>query len=386
MKAFVFADESLRAEAGRFVWLAVDTEKESNAPVVEKFPIDAWPTLLVVDPATERVALRWVGAATVPQLKRILDDGAAAVAGTAGKGAADAAFARAEGHYAAREFPAAAKAYREALAAAPAGWPGHFRAVESLLFALAKQGDCAGTLAVAREALPKLRQAPSAINIAYSGLGCALELPETDATRKDTITLFETAAREILADPKVIAAADDRSGLYAALLEARKTAKDEAGAKKAAAEWLAFLESEAGTAKAPEARTVFDSHLLSAAIETGEPGRAIPWLERSERDFPRDYNPPARLAVAYRELKRWDEALAATERALARAYGPRTLRILVNKADILAAKGDDAGARATLEKALATAKDLPAGQRSERTISALEKRIAGLPAPPSTAR
>jgi tetratricopeptide (TPR) repeat protein len=375
MKAFVFTDESLRAEAGRFVWLAVDTEKESNAAVQERFPIDAWPTLLVVDPSDERVALRWVGAATVPQLKRILADGAAAVSGSTQPGAYDAAFERAERHYAAREFPAAAKEYQAALAAAPADWPRYFRAVESLLFALGKQQDCATALKVTREALPRLRQAPSALTVAYTGLDCALQLKETDASRLETIAFFEAAARDAVADPKVVAAADDRSSVLAALIEARKAAKDEPGAKKAAADWMAFLESEAGKAQTPTARTVFDSHLLSAALEMGEPQRAIPWLEKSERDFPKDYNPPARLAAAYKELKRWDDSVAAADRALALAYGPRMLRILGGKADAQIGKGDKAGAKATLERALKVAQELPPPQRSDRTIAAIRKRI-----------
>jgi tetratricopeptide (TPR) repeat protein len=378
MKAFVFTDESLRAEAGRFVWLAIDTEKEVNAPVQERFPIDAWPTLLVVDPKDERVALRWVGAATVPQLKRILEDGAAAVSGRATASAADAAFERAERAYAARDFAGAAKDYQAALAAATSEWPRRFRAVESLLFALTREKDCATTLEVAREQLPRLRETPSALTVSYAGLDCAMQLPESDAARPRTIAFFETAAREAVADPKVAAAADDRSSVLATLIDARKAAKDEAGAKKAAADWAAFLEAEAGKAKTPQARTVYDSHLLSAFIEMGAPERAVPWLQRSERDFPKDYNPPARLAAAYKEMKRWDDALAASDRALALAYGPRTLRILSNKADVQIARGDKAGARATLERALKTAQELPAPQRSERTIEAVKKRIADL--------
>ena len=133
-----------------------------------------------------------------------------------------------------------------------------------------------------------------------------------------------------------------------------------------------------GRAKTPAARTVFDSHLLSAAIEMGEPQRAIPWLEKSERDFPKDYNPPARLAAAYKELKRWDDSVAAADRALALAYGPRTLRILGAKADAQLGKGDKAGAKATLERALKTAQALPPAQRSDRTIAAIRKRIEDL--------
>jgi len=378
MKAFVFTDESLRAEAGRFVWLAIDTEKEQNAPVQQKYPIDAWPTFLVVDPKDERVALRWVGGATAAQLRRILDDGRAAVGGGPSEGGVDAAFARAERHYGERQFGDAAKAYQEALSLAPPGWPRYSRAVESLLFALSKTDDCATSLEVARGALPRLRETPSVLAVAGTGLDCALQAPATDPARADGIAFFETAAREAIANPKVIAAADDRSGLYAVLLEARKDAKDEAGARKTAAEWALFLEGEATRAKTPEARTVFDSHRLSAYLEMGEPQRAVPMLEASERDFPKDYNPPARLAVAYKEMKRWDEAFAATDRALARAYGPRMLQILGTRAQIQLARGDKEGARATLEKALRAAEAMPAGQRSDRTIAAVRKRLDSL--------
>jgi tetratricopeptide (TPR) repeat protein len=382
MRAFVFTDESLKEQAGRFVWLAIDTEKEQNAAVQVKHPIDAWPTLLVVDPKDERVALRWVGGATVAQLTKILDDGRIAVKAGAGAGGAggdvEAAFARAERLYGQRDFAAAARGYQEALKLAPPGWARYPRAVESLLFALVKTDDCATSLEVARGALTRLRETPSVLTVAGTGLDCALQAPATDPARADNIAFFEKAAREAVANPRLGAAADDRSGLHAVLLDARKDAKDEAGARKAAAEWAGFLEGEAARAKSPEGRAVFDSHRLSAYIEMGEPQRAIPMLEASERDFPTDYNPPARLAAAYKEMKRWDEALAATDRALARAYGPRTLRILGTRAEIQLARGDKEAARATLDKALKTAEGLPAGQRSERMIAAVRKRLDAL--------
>jgi tetratricopeptide (TPR) repeat protein len=124
---------------------------------------------------------------------------------------------------------------------------------------------------------------------------------------------------------------------------------------------------------------VFDSHRLSAYIAMGEAQRAIPMLEASERDFPVDYNPPARLALAYKELARWDEALAASDRALALAYGPRKLRILGTRADVFLGGGDKERARATLAEALAGAEALSPGQRSESTIAGLKKRLAELP-------
>src|SRR5205085_3769326 len=123
-------------------------------------------------------------------------------------------------------------------------------------------------------------------------------------------------------------AADDRSAAYGTLVDARRDAKDDAGALAAAEAWASFLEREASRARTPDARAVFDSHRLGAYLELDQPRRAIPMLQASEKDLPGDYNPPARLAAAYNAMKDWDDALAASERALKLAYGPRRLRIL----------------------------------------------------------
>jgi predicted Zn-dependent protease len=158
-------------------------------------------------------------------------------------------------------------------------------------------------------------------------------------------------------------------------VEARKQAKDPEGARGTAEQWASYLEAEAARAKTPDQRAVFDSHRLSAYLELGRPERAIPMLEASERDRPDDYNPPARLAVAYERLKRWDEALAASDRALAKVYGPRRLRVLLVRADIHAGRGDKAAAKGALAEAVAFAEGLPAGQRSEKTIESLRARL-----------
>ena len=102
-------------------------------------------------------------------------------------------------------------------------------------------------------------------------------------------------------------------------------------------------------------------------------------LQASERDLPDDYNPPARLAMAYKAMKKYDEALAASDRALAKAYGPRKLGILQTRADIYAARGDAAAARKTMEETLRYAEALPSGQRSDKTIAALKKKIETMP-------
>jgi tetratricopeptide (TPR) repeat protein len=101
-------------------------------------------------------------------------------------------------------------------------------------------------------------------------------------------------------------------------------------------------------------------------------------LEQSERDFPNDYNPPARLALIYNAMKEYDKALAASDRALKLAYGPRKLSVLSVRVDIFTGKGDTKAARETMVEAIAYAKALPEGQRSERRIASMEKRLEGM--------
>src|SRR5438128_12526265 len=68
MQRYVLADPSLKTVAHDVVWLAIETEQEKNKAVVEKFPLDGWPTFLVVDPADESVVARWLGSGSVTEM------------------------------------------------------------------------------------------------------------------------------------------------------------------------------------------------------------------------------------------------------------------------------------------------------------------------------
>jgi hypothetical protein len=385
MRAYVFTDASLASQAGRFVWLEIDTERPANAALRKKLQIAALPSFFVLDPTDERVALRWVGGATAPHLSRILDDGRAAVAaGSTARGPrtaatpADRALARADSLYGLAEYGAAADGYRNAVQAAPDGWSRYGRTVESLLYALGQVDSSERCARTALEAYPRLKRSPSTANVAASGLDCALSLPEGNPSRAGLVAALEPIARSVAADRSLPMAADDRSAVYITLLDARKAARDSTGAHEVALAWSAFLDGEAARAKTSDARAVFDPHRLSAYLELGQPERAIPMLEASEKDFPNDYNPPARLANAYRALKRWKEALAASDRAMAKAYGPRKLLFYQNRTDIYVGLADSTAARRTLEEAVAYAEALPAGQRSETTIASLRKKLAAM--------
>lgn len=373
----MFTDPALSRHAGRFVWLAIDGEQAVNAPLRGKLNIAAYPTFFVLDPVTERVALRWVGSFGVDQMPHILDAGETAVRG--GGRPLDQSLVRADSLYAAGAYAAATDAYAAVLAGAPAGWAQRRRTIESLLFAQSQAGrdaDCA-TLAAAE--LAALGHGAAAAPVAAAGLDCALGLGASDPSRAGRIAGFESTLATLVADESLPIAADDRSGCYIALLSARQDAGDSTAARRVAEAWSSFLDRSAAAAGSPAERVVFDSHRLSAYVELGTPERAIPMLEQSQRDFPDDYNPTARLAIAYNAMKRWDEAIAASDRALAACQGPRRLTLYRTRADIHAGMGDDAGAKRTLDEAIAYARALPPGQRSDATIASLEKRRSALP-------
>jgi tetratricopeptide (TPR) repeat protein len=380
MRAYVFTDEALASHAGQFVWFGMDVDKAENASLREKFPSRALPTYFIVNPRDESVALRWVGGATVPQLQQILDDGLLAVAGGAGKGdlEVDRTLARADLLYGEGKNAEAAEEYARALTQSPEDWRQEGRAVESLLLALYLEGDYQRAAMLAQGAYPDLRGTTSAVNVTVTGLDCALSISGDDPHRQFLVDGLEQAAREVLADPDIVTAADDKSSLYGVLVSAREEAGDEEGAREVAIEWAAFLEDAAAAAETPEQRAVYDSHRLSVYLELGEPERAVPMLEQSERDFPEDYNPPGRIAVAYKEMKRWEDALAASDRAIEKSYGPRQLRYISNKAAIYEDSGDIESAKRTLEEAIARAEALPEGQRSESRTARLKDKLASL--------
>ncbi|HEX8169542.1 MAG TPA: thiol reductase thioredoxin [Thermoanaerobaculia bacterium] len=377
MRANVLTDAALGRYAGRFVWLSVNTEAAANAAFLKKYPIPVLPTLLVLDAKGDRVTMRYAGGASVAQLSKMLDNAERAYRART-QSPADALLVRADQLSTQGKHLEAADAYDEAIAKAPKSWNGLGRAAESLVFSLtmASKNDRCAQRALAL--YPRLKGTTSSANVAATGLSCALAADEEQKTRSDWTAALEKATRATFDDPRIELSGDDRAGLYGALIDAREAAKDEAAAAQLRSEWAAFLEKAAGAAKTPSQRTAYDSWFVNAYLALGTPEKALPWLERSERDFPDDYNPPARLALIYKAMKQYDQALAASDRALAKVYGPRKLIVLSARADIQLAKGDKEAARQTIADAVAFAKSLPEGQRSEARIASLEKRLASM--------
>jgi thiol-disulfide isomerase/thioredoxin len=375
MRSYVFTDDTLAPLAPRFVWLAIDTEKPANAAFVEHFPMQSWPTLWVIDAKTEQPALKWLGSATAPELASLLEDAAtAAVAGTA-DGDAAAALLRGERATAAGKSDEAIREYRAALASAPPKWGRRGRADEALiseLWATKSDADCA-TLADAEMA--KIEPGTSLANVGLFGLQCARRAPAGSRAHALAPRLAR-AVEQMALDPAVPVLDDDRSGLFEEAVDDRNADGDTFGARSLADSWARMLEARALGAKTPAARAVFDAHRMLAYVALGDPGRALPMLAATEKDFPGDYNAPARIARVNLELKKYDDALAAVKRAISKGYGPRKLKLYLLEADILKGKGDAPAMLRVVDEAMTYANGLPAGERPPSVLVELDKRRA----------
>jgi peptide deformylase len=365
MRENVLSRPELGIHGTSFVFLSIDTEQEKNAAFVRKFPLDAWPTLFVIDPRDESVLLKWVGSASVAELGKLLADGRMAAARILAQSHRE--LADADKLFGRGKASDAARAYQALLTAAEPGNERRGRILLSLLAALFAAGDkkaCAETALAEAATLP-----PGGVraNVVGWGLSCA-----ADAKFEGEAPLRKLA-EEAVNDPGVLA--DDRSSLYESLVEASQRAGEAEKAREWAEKWWAFLDDEARRAKTPAGRAVYDAHRTSAALASGRPERVLPVLERSARDLPRDYNPPARTALVLRELGRLDDALAAIDRALPLAYGPRKLRLFDTKASILEKKGDAPARAATLQAALDHAKSLPPSPRRDEAIQRLSRAV-----------
>jgi tetratricopeptide (TPR) repeat protein len=378
MRAFVFTDTTLTRHAGRFVWLSIDTEKPRNAAFRKRLKVSALPTLFVLAPDSGEVALRWVGSASVAQLVRLLDDGERAARGGTGASPAYQALLEADRHYGREDHAAAAAGFARALALAPPEWPAYGRAVESRLYALSSTDSSEAVVRQVVAAWPRLAGTASEATLAASALDAALQLPREHPERAAWVARFEDACRPLARD-SLRFTGDDRSGIFFSLEAAREDAGDSLGQRALLGEHLAMLQRETARGTSPHQRTVYDGHRVTVAIALGQPERVVEELRANARDFPDDYNPPARLALAYRAMRRWDEAIAASDQALARVYGPRQFVVLDARIGIHQDMGDPSGVAHWTRAALARAQAMPTDQRSERTIARYQKAVDALP-------
>lgn len=353
MKHYVFVDPSLSPLAERLVFVALDTDRPINEAFVDKYAIDVWPTFFVLDPESGDVLGYWPGAASARELRELATD-ALDVFDARRKSDPSldpllAGLVQARAAHAERRYADAASAYAKLVQRAPADWPRRSEALLGWIASLGESGQLEQCARAGLEHLADVRGAAIPADFARSVFACSAGI--RDARRRRAARERAIARlREIVAAPSPEASIDDRADALHILADALEELEDRAGARALHEQRLALLEDAARRAPTPQAAATYDYGRATAYLELGRPEQAVAMLEERERQLPDSYEPPARLASVLAEMRRHADALAAVDRALKHAYGPRRLRYLALKARVQQQLNDRKGAVATLEE------------------------------------
>ncbi len=374
MQTTVFTDASFAGERDKFVWLAMDTDRPENAAPLQKLAISAWPTFYVLG-ADESVLARFVGAASVPQFHQFLAAGVAAQAG--GGAAADARMLGAERALALKDYDTADSELAAALTAAPKDWARRPELLNSMILTKYKKHDDAGCLAIADEHMDETGHAAAASDFLVTAMSCADDLEKDKPDRVKALRERAVARwKQLLADPAAQLSVDDRSDAMASLRETLDALGKKDEAKQIAEQQRALLDETA--AKAPNALAAMTYNWPRAEVYVylGKPLELVPALEKSAKDLPTEYDPPARLGWIYLKAGKLPEAAQWTDKALTMVYGPRKGRLLTQRADIAAAAGDKAAERGFRDAAVKLYESLPAGQQSPDALAKAKQALA----------
>ncbi len=375
MQAYVLNDPSLRALADRVVFAAIDTDRPSSAAFLEHHAIKAWPTFFVIDPAKDRVVGYWSGSGSVGEIRGLIEESLAQLAGSAPGDEASRAFAEARAAHAAGELDRAIRTYETAVATSAPTWPSRSAAILGWIQTIHGAKDWMRCARAGVSHLGDITGAALPADASSYVLDCAEHLPEGPdrvAARKAALARLQA----ITARPPEGATVDDRADALGILAGALEASKDAAGAKKAHEARLALLEAAARGAKTPDEAHTFDYLRAGTYLALGRGDEAVRMLEQRERELPTAYEPPARLAGVLFKTGKLPEAQAAVDRAIARAYGPRKLRYLKLRADIQKKRGDAAGELATLRDEVKGYEVLPPGQASPESLADARGRLA----------
>jgi tetratricopeptide (TPR) repeat protein len=320
---------------------------------------------------------RWLGGASAGQVQRFLTEGsrAAALLRADARSADDPLhqLASADRLATSGQHDAAAAAYAKALTLAPPDWPRRPETLVAQITALSKAKAYDECLALGSQGMEQTGMSASAVDFAHYALDCAerQKSPLSLATQKQAERRLDVLCGE--GSPEL--SPDDRADACSALFDVRTGLGERAGAHQALLTRLTVLE-RAALGKPTNVALAYDWARTDALIALDRAAEALPFLLEHERAAPDNYNPPQQQARCYKALGRWAEGLAAIERALALAYGPRRASFLTLKADLLLGAGRNAEARAVVEEQLLAYRALPAGQRQPAAEERVSQRLA----------
>ena len=362
-RSVVLTDRALAGIADRYVWLAIDVERDASAAFRARYASDALPTTWVIDFSSGSAWAKWRGTLRLDDLARLATIASDASAHRPITYEASDALVRGLRAAAEGDDARAELAYRDGSKREAPPSEARDLAVQALLASLVVRGNSESCAEIAAREQGEVRGWNARVVVLALGLHCGAPLVEAARGALST----SAGSRDVLDD--------DRSALYGALHRALVRRGDGAVAKQIATEWVAFVEAARSRAGAPEARSALDGPLLDACVALGDPARALPSLAASARAST-NYDAPARLAHALHLAGRLDEAIATLDRAIALAYGPRKIVVFAEEVDVQLERGNRDAARRALDAALILARSLPLEGSYAFLRAALEVRRA----------
>ncbi|NTX36726.1 MULTISPECIES: tetratricopeptide repeat protein [unclassified Myxococcus] len=377
MEAQVFAAPDFIAKAKDYVLLAVDVDDPINEPLLERFPVDNLPTLLVLDSETETPAVRWMGGAALEDVLALLDDARRAL--SAQVSGPELLLLEGDRAHARREHELAARKYQEAVEQGPRDWIRRTRAVESALNALWNAEAFQACAEYAVRTVPSLDEEGQA-GPASTGYSCASYANEPKPWAAPAMKALEVYFEKAFEQAQKHGT-KSQTWLYDSMADLLAARGDKEGARKLSEEYYAKVLAYRAEETTARGRAAWDSQLYSAAELSGHLADTLELFVQTERELPDDFSASTRVAANLRELGRYDEALAATDRALKRAQGGRRLAVWLSRARTLERAGREDEARKDLETALAEAERLPRMQRefSQYAVDAVRAALSSLP-------
>jgi tetratricopeptide (TPR) repeat protein len=365
MKSFVLPDPAIVALSDRVVFAAVDSDKEVNTGFMEKYAVNAWPTLYMLD-IDGKVLGMWQGAASVEELRELINSSLDARSAAHDPKGPVAALTEAKRAHARRDYHGAARHYQAALDRGGADWPRRSEALHGLLFSAYRLGQWDRCTKLGIDHVATIEGAALPTDFGYLVLTCAERGKNPALARKareETIARLRGHTER----PPASSSVDDRADALNLLSDALRAQGDKDGARAALEKQIALLEKAAQTAPSPEAAGTFDYQRMNTYLALGRGEEAVKMLRQRAKEQPDNYEPRARLAQALLSLGRHIEAAAAMDDAIAKAYGPRKLGYYATRAKIAAALGDKAGEKKALQELIAHYEKLEATHKREKS-------------------
>ncbi|MEQ8277154.1 MAG: thioredoxin family protein [Deltaproteobacteria bacterium] len=320
MQNFALKERPMAKVANKLVFLAMEYESDKNTDFFAKFPINAFPTFLVIDPKTEKVVARWVGSGTSEQMAEFF---------ATADPSDDRPSVRAQRLIAKRSYAEAIEILEGALAKASATernalYPPYIEALW--------KHDTKACATKGAEHLDRFDDRTAA------GIDSMLLLSYCATALEDPKPLYGRLAKRlatVAAKPPKSLEADEVAGVMLGLADVYDALGEKKNGDAAAKRAATVLEQAAKRAPSIAVRTTYDYHRLLAYVRLGRHAEALKMLTASEKAQPDDFNHPHRIAYLYLELGKTKEGLAAIDRALKIGYGGRRLRLHATKIDLL---------------------------------------------------